>query len=164
MIMRKTGLSRCYLTAAMMSVVTTAVAVDGNHRDFSPKTPEAAAFQQVGDIPVGNYTGTMNLSIPLYTIECGDLRVPISLDYLGSAIRVDQEATWVGLNWMLNAGGAITTRLSNSSDLLNPLPGYMESAWRYVLNHLDMHIAHPTASYNQRITYKFDGYHPIRGR
>jgi len=164
MIMRKTGLSRCYLTAAMMSVVTTAVAVDGNHRDFSPKTPEAAAFQQVGDIPVGNYTGTMNLSIPLYTIECGDLRVPISLDYLGSAIRVDQEATWVGLNWMLNAGGAITTRLSNTSDQLNPLPGYMESAWRYVLNHLDMHIAHPTASYNQRITYKFDGYHPIRGR
>lgn len=149
--------------AVMISVVVMAVAVDGNHRDFSPKTPEASVFQQVGDIPVGNYTGTMNLSIPLYTIECGDLKVPISLDYLGSAIRVDQEATWVGLNWMLNAGGAITTRLSNSSDQLNSLPGYIKSAWRHVLNHLSMATAYPTGSYNQNIRYKFDGYHPIRG-
>lgn len=148
----------------MTSIATMAVAIDGSHRDFSPKTPEAAAFQQVGDIPVGNYTGTMNLSIPLYTIECGDLKVPISLDYLGSAIRVDQEATWVGLNWMLNAGGAITTRLSNTSDQLNGLPGYMKSAWRHVLNHLSMASAYPTGSYNQRIRYKFDGFHPVRGR
>ena len=65
-------LLRCCLATLMISVVTKAVAVDGNHLDFSPQTPEAAAFQQVGDIPVGNYTGTMNLSIPLYTIECAN--------------------------------------------------------------------------------------------
>lgn len=156
-------LLRCCLATLMISVVTKAVAVDGNHLDFSPQTPEAAAFQQVGDIPVGNYTGTMNLSIPLYTIECGDLKVPISLDYLGSAIHVDQEATWVGLNWMLNAGGAITTRLSNSSDHLNAPSGYWESAWRHVINHLSMATAYSTGEYNYMMRYKFDGFHPIRG-
>ena len=95
------------------------VAADGNHRDYSPKTPEAWSFQQLSDIPVGNYTGTLDFSIPLYTVESGDIKVPVTLDYLGSAIRVDQEATWVGLNWVLNAGGAITTRLSNSYDCSN---------------------------------------------
>lgn len=94
-----------WLIYSMLFLSTYVFAVDGNHSDFSPKTPEVAAFQQIGDIPVGNYTGTMGLSIPIYTIECCDLKVPISLDYLGSAIRVDQEATWVGLNWILNAGG-----------------------------------------------------------
>lgn len=151
------------LIYCLVFLSTPILAVDGNHLNFSPKTPEAAAFQQVGDIPVGNYTGTMNLSIPLYTIECGDLKVPISLDYLGSAIHVDQEATWVGLNWMLNAGGAITTRLSNSSNHLNAPPGYWESAWRHVINHLSMATAYSTGEYNYMMRYKFDGFHPIRG-
>ena len=57
--------------------------------DFVPKSPEAASFDKVTDIPVSMYTGTFNLSIPLYTVTSGDLSLPISLDYQGSAIRVD---------------------------------------------------------------------------
>lgn len=63
-----------------------------------PKSPEAAAFDRIKDIPISMYTGRSNLSIPLYTVTSGDLSLPISLDYAGQAIRVDQEATWVGLN------------------------------------------------------------------
>lgn len=74
---------------------------DGNHRDYSPKSPEAAAFDRISTIPVGNYTGCLAFSIPIYTLVSGDLSLPISLDYQGNAIRVDQEATWVGLNWLL---------------------------------------------------------------
>lgn len=88
---------------------------DGNHRDYSPKSPEAAAFDRISTIPVGNYTGCLAFSIPIYTLVSGDLSLPISLDYQGNAIRVDQEATWVGLNWLLNAGGAITTTTSACS-------------------------------------------------
>lgn len=157
----------CLLLGLICSLIllsTSALAVDGNHRDFSPKTPEAAAFQQVGDIPVGNYTGTMNLSIPLYTIECGDLKVPISLDYMGSAIRVDQEATWVGLNWLLNVGGAITTRISTSYDQTNGIPGAWKSEWRHLLNHLSLTRVYPNGgSYDYRIFYKINGFHPVRG-
>ena len=153
-----------WLIYSMLFLSTYVFAVDGNHRDFSPKTPEAAAFQQIGDIPVGNYTGTMGLSIPIYTIECGDLKVPISLDYLGSAIRVDQEATWVGLNWILNAGGAITTRISTSYDQTTAIPGAWKSEWRHLLNHLSMTRAYPDGgSYDYRIFYKFDGFHTVRG-
>ncbi len=65
--------------------------------DFIPKSPEAASFDKVTDIPISMYTGTLNLSIPIYTVTSGDLSLPISLDYQGSAIRVDQESTWVGL-------------------------------------------------------------------
>ena len=162
--MMKTIIIRCGLFMAAIMSVAGIMAADGNHRDFSPKTPEAAAFQQVGDIPVGNYTGTMNLSIPIYTIECGDLKVPISLDYLGSAIRVDQEATWVGLNWLLNAGGAITTRISASYDQTNGIPGSWKSEWRHLLNRLSLTKAYPNGGcYDYRIFYKFDGFHPVRG-
>ena len=36
---------------------------DGNHRDYSPKSPEAAAFDRTSTIPVGNYTDSLAFSI-----------------------------------------------------------------------------------------------------
>ena len=133
-------------------IVTTISAQTGGHIDYSPKTPEAAAFEQVAEIPVGNYTGTPNISIPLYTLECGEIKVPISLDYLGTAIRVNQEASWVGLNWMLNAGGAITTQLSPSYDTSGGSPGEEKRAWRYLMNKAPMRITYPNGgSYNNKI-------------
>lgn len=68
------------------------------------KSPEVAALMKVGDIPVSLYTGVPQISVPIYEVKCGELRLPISLDYQGTAIQVNQEATWVGLNWLLNAG------------------------------------------------------------
>ena len=76
-------------------------ATDGNHYNYAPKSPEAAAFDRVPDIPVSSYTGALSLTIPIYTVTCGDIVLPISLDYQGTAIPVRQEATWVGLNWLL---------------------------------------------------------------
>ena len=97
-----------------------------SHSQIKPqdiKSPEAAAYERMTEVPVGAYTGSLNLSIPIYTIKCGDLSLPISLDYMGSAIRVDQEATWVGLNWMLNAGGAVTTKVIPSNANWSNLSG-----------------------------------------
>ena len=36
---------------------------DDNHRDYSPKSLEAAAFDRTSTIPVGNYTGSQAFSI-----------------------------------------------------------------------------------------------------
>ena len=36
---------------------------DDNHRDYSPKSPEAAAVDRISTIPVGNDTGSLAFSI-----------------------------------------------------------------------------------------------------
>ncbi|MDR2057039.1 MAG: hypothetical protein LBP83_01920 [Dysgonamonadaceae bacterium] len=74
------------------------------------KSPEVAAFERLGEIPVDIYTGVPKISIPIYTVRSGDIELPITLDYHAVAIKVDQEATWVGLNWILNAGGVVSTQ------------------------------------------------------
>ena len=71
-------------------------------------SPEAAGITKFGDIPVGEYTGTPDISIPLYVAKSGKLQLPVSLSYHASGIQVSQEATWVGLGWNLLAGGCIT--------------------------------------------------------
>ena len=90
-----------------------------------PPSPNAAALGQYGDIPVSNYTGVPNISIPLYTVKSGDIEVPISISYHASGIKVAQEASWVGLGWVLNAGGVITRQIRGIDDFSSTRWGYV---------------------------------------
>ena len=135
-----------------------AKATDGNHYNYAPKSPEAAAFDRVPDIPVTSYTGTLSLSIPIYTITCGDITLPISLDYQGTAIPVRQEATWVGLNWLLNAGGAIITRIGGNSNYDGGV--YYKEDWENLSQRLHFRQFHIDGGEFLRFPYKINGQHP----
>ncbi len=113
------------------------------------KSPEVAAFERVVEIPVNTYTGVPDISIPIYTVKSGDLSLPISLDYHASAIKVDQEATWVGLNWNLNAGGVIATQVAppSASNLTND--------WKHLFNDL---VLNPVSNFHQFFGYSVGDY------
>lgn len=73
-----------------------------------PPSPNAASLGKFADTPVGYYTGTPNVSIPLFEISEGEVTVPIRLDYHAGGVRVEETASSVGLGWALQAGGVIT--------------------------------------------------------
>ncbi len=81
-----------------------------------PTSPEAALLGRFGDIPIGYYTGTANISIPLYIIKEGGSEIPITLSYHSSGIKVEDQATWVGLGWDLLPGGAIIQEVRGIRD------------------------------------------------
>lgn len=81
-----------------------------------PPSPTAAALGKYGEIPVSLYTGVPNISIPLYEINEGDIKLPISLSYHASGIKVEEIASNVGLGWSLNAGGVITRTVRGLPD------------------------------------------------
>ena len=95
-------------------------AQSGNSTYFQPSVfpsaPNTAAFAKFGSYPVNMYSGVPDISIPLYTIESGGLKVPITLAYHASGIRVSDAASWVGLGWSLNCGGAITRKILGIPD------------------------------------------------
>jgi hypothetical protein len=82
-----------------------------------PLAPNAAALAKYGEIPVSYHTGTANVSIPLYTLQSGDIQFPIELSYHTGGIRVNELAGWTGLGWTLNAGGVVTRTLMDKDDL-----------------------------------------------
>ncbi len=93
-------------------------------KDFIPASPQAASLGIFGQIPVGNYTGTAEISIPLYNINYKELSIPLSISYHTSGIKPDIFPGTVGLGWTLNAGGAITRVVHGSPDYGQyPLPG-----------------------------------------
>jgi hypothetical protein len=84
--------------------------------NVSIPSPNAAGLGMYGEIPVSLYSGLPTVEIPLYTVEEGKIKVPISLSYHASGVRVNQHPGWVGLNWTLNAGGSITRILHGGVD------------------------------------------------
>lgn len=79
-------------------------------------SPTAASLGKYGDIPVSYRTGIPNISIPIYTVESGSLKLPISLSYHAGGLKVQEPAGWVGANWALNAGGMITRTVVGAPD------------------------------------------------
>lgn len=81
-----------------------------------PPSPQAGALARFVDVPVSYFTGTPNISIPLYQVTGREVSVPISLDYNAGGVRVQDVATYVGLGWSLNAGGTITRSVRGKRD------------------------------------------------
>lgn len=81
-----------------------------------PPSPEAASVAEHMEIPVGEFSGTANINIPIHTIDYRGVSLPISLSYHSNGIRVAEEASEVGLGWSLNAGGMITRVVRGMDD------------------------------------------------
>lgn len=89
---------------------------DEDYVKLVPPSPTAYELGKYGQIPVGYFTGTPNISVPLYNYRAGQLSVPISLSYNSNGIKVDELETNVGLGWSLNIGGVITRIVRDSPD------------------------------------------------
>lgn len=68
-------------------------------------TPEQASLMKFTNIPAGNHTGVFGYSVPIYTIQGKEFSLPISIDYHGMGIKVNEMASSVGIGWALNVGG-----------------------------------------------------------
>lgn len=87
-------------------------------KEFTPiKSPEAASFVNLNFMPLDEYTGKGNISIPLYSIDLDGLEIPISISYDTGGVKVNGTSSNVGLNWSLNAGGLINKEVLGLNDM-----------------------------------------------
>ncbi|TXN36891.1 RHS repeat protein [Flagellimonas hymeniacidonis] len=112
--------------------------------EITPSTPEAAAFQKYGNIPIGEFSGTASINIPIYELKLKEMVVPVSLSYITRGIKVDEISSTVGLGWVLNAGGNITRNIRGKDDF---------GSYGYVTN-----LGNSTAIYNRYIARSFQEY------
>jgi len=84
--------------------------------NYTLPSPEAHAFTKYGNVPINESTGKVTASVPIYTFTAGQLSLPISLNYMGNGVKVNQNNTWTGVNWTLNAGGVITRTIHHKVD------------------------------------------------
>jgi hypothetical protein len=83
---------------------------------LAPPSPEVAGLGRYGTYEVNLFTGVPDISIPLYDIQIGELRLPISIKYHASGIKLSEMPSRIGLGWSLDAGGTITRKIQSKPD------------------------------------------------
>lgn len=88
---------------------------------LSPQTPTTSDLGKYGDVQVNESSGKISPSIPLFTYKVGDFELPLTLNYSGNGVKVNQDPTWAGVNWNINPSGLITREVNDLPDELTPL-------------------------------------------
>ncbi|WP_289291569.1 MULTISPECIES: hypothetical protein [Bacteroides] len=111
----------------MFTFIISAISLKGENPpvvQIIPVSPTAASLGTFGNIPIGYYTGTAEISVPLYEIELDGKKFPINIAYHSSGIKVAQEAGCVGLGWALQGYGCITKEVRGWDDFESYPFGY----------------------------------------
>ena len=107
-----------YLTMLVCSLSATCLGQPINNwvKDVVLENPNVAALHKFSDIPVDLSSGLPNVSLPIHELQYGAISVPIVLSYHAQGVRVADNASWVGLNWSLFAGGEVTRSVRGIPD------------------------------------------------
>lgn len=76
--------------------------------------PQKGISQSI--VNVNNITGTASATIPICTVNAGDLSVPVALNYTASGLKVEDYDNSVGLGWRLIAGASISRQVKGFPD------------------------------------------------
>jgi len=84
-----------------------------------PPSPAAAELAKYITYPVDLSNGLVKISIPLYEIADGDIRIPITLDYHASGLKANIRSNdWLGDGWSLNTGPSLSRNINGGPDEL----------------------------------------------
>jgi hypothetical protein len=88
-------------------------------------SPTASSISKYQETPVDLFTGTPSISVPLTSIEYGSIKVPVTLSYHSTGIKVAEHPGWAGLGWDVITGGQITRKVNWYPDeYFNRHPNY----------------------------------------
>ena len=71
-------------------------------------SPKATMMNRFGNYPTNLYTGLVDITIPIYTIQVKGFTLPIEFKYHASGLKYDDLPMEVGYGWTLVAGGTVS--------------------------------------------------------
>jgi hypothetical protein len=93
------------------------------------QAPTVANLFKFSDVPVNLSNGSVNASIPIYTIQVGSIKWPVTLTYNTGGIRVNENSGNVGLGWNIDAEGAIMQSVQGWKDNGNDYMDLNGTTW-----------------------------------
>lgn len=109
-------------------------------KDIVPPSPSVSSLMKFEEIPVSNYTGIPDVSIPLMTLPTisKDLSINLSLKYHPSSVAADEVSSDVGLGWNFIHGGSVARTVRGHADESEDTDDKPESKKRIGIYHTDL--------------------------
>lgn len=106
-----------YLLILLLPIWNSIIAQNDDKLKFLPQSPEVQSLQKFIDQPVSLHNGTVDISIPIYTLKINNqLALPLSASYNTSGIKVSERAGSIGLGWNITNPGVAIRRVRGGPD------------------------------------------------
>ena len=94
------------------------------------KSPQVHLLKQFADYPVDLSSGLVDISLPLYEINFGDIKIPLNLKFHASGLKANiTENGILGLKWVMNIGGFISREVRGYPDERNAHKQGINGEW-----------------------------------
>lgn len=103
----------CFLTYFISSCQT-----DNFLNTICPSS-QSVSLGVYGNLNKSSNNGALDVLLPLYTINTGNIKLPISLSYRSNGMKFSNFNTWIGKSWTLNSSGIICRTIIGKEDKLN---------------------------------------------
>jgi hypothetical protein len=123
-------MNKCILTAVILLSAVKGFCQDGpNLGDGTPMSGNAGAASKFMSDQVNLFTGQPDISVPVFSYSSNNgIGMSIGLHYTGTGgLRVNEQASAVGLGWYLSYGGSVTRVVRGLPDDI-PLKGFLYTA------------------------------------
>ncbi|WDO13683.1 hypothetical protein MH928_03025 [Flavobacterium sp. WW92] len=115
-------MKKIYALAAMLGMAAIAHAQNPEIKSelptILPPSPTVAALMKFEEVPVSNYTGVPDISIPVFSTptRSKDINLDISLKYHPASAAASETASDAGLGWSLFVGGTVSRSVRGIPD------------------------------------------------
>lgn len=131
--LRASRIRLLYISISNLFKATTRL--DSSLRQLCVLLFSTAVLSANAQVTVNNNTGTAHFSLPVYTVQRGNVAVPVSLEYDAKGIRINDPEGPIGTGWQLSAGGAINRELRDlPDDIKADIGGRSRMGWMYTTN------------------------------
>ena len=81
-----------------------------------PPSPQAVAFNRLGDYQVNNNYGAPDISIPLFEIDHHGFKIPLTLHYEASPMKSGYNYDVTGWGWTLSGNSCVSRTIKDRAD------------------------------------------------
>lgn len=96
----------------------------GQEREPILAFPTSAELGSFGRTPIGLFTGTAQVSVPLYELKTKHLSYPVSLNYNSNGLKVNKASSRYGFDWSMPAEGVIIREVRGLPDDAHQFDAY----------------------------------------
>lgn len=81
-----------------------------------PPSPQAVAFNRLGDYQVNNNYGAPDINIPLFEIDFHGYKIPLTLHYEAAPLKPGYNYDVTGVGWTLSGNSCVSRTIKDIAD------------------------------------------------